>query len=309
MKSYGKTEDGGVLVLTQNAVFFSFPKNTYGCKFVNLYKHEGITHRILRKIVLNSSLPGEKLLFSHWYNMALKADVIILFDTGNMRGILKWLSSVFPEKRIIAWFWNSVHDTTDPNTIKFANVEKWSFDKSDCLLYKMNYNTQFYIPENMKKSECGVNTDVFYVGTDKNRAQTLFELNQELTQRNISFLINLVQYKDSQNRYGIEYKPPMQYCDVLGQLDHSKVVVDLVAEWQDGLTLRPLEAMLFKKKLITNYKNIKTYDFYSPNNIFIINEDDNDRLKDFVETPYDDSDNDKYVKMYSLQEWISRFIQ
>ena len=81
----------------------------------------------------------------------------------------------------------------------------------------------------------------------------------------------------------------------------------MVAEWQDGITLRPLEAFFLKKKLITNMKNIVKYDFYNSNNIFILGVDDFNKISEFINSPFDDKDYNRIVEKYCFRGWLKRF--
>ncbi|MBP5204804.1 oligosaccharide biosynthesis protein Alg14, partial [Candidatus Saccharibacteria bacterium] len=60
------------------------------------------------------------------------------------------------------------------------------------------------------------------------------------------------------------------------------------------------------KKLITDNSNIVDYNFYRPENIFIIGKDDPGRLKDFISSPYKKI-NQKIVDYYEFENWIKRF--
>ena len=73
------------------------------------------------------------------------------------------------------------------------------------------------------------------------------------------------------------------------------------------MTWRPLEAMFYRKKLITNFKDIKEYDFYIKDNIFIIGEDDLNNIKNFVNTGYVDI-SQNIIKKYTIDGWIENFI-
>ena len=75
---------------------------------------------------------------------------------------------------------------------------------------------------------------------------------------------------------------------------------------QKGLTLRPLEALFLRKKLLTNFSAIKNQDFYSPNNIFIMNEDDERCLKDFINAPLS-LEHENCIMEYSFASWLKRF--
>jgi hypothetical protein len=78
------------------------------------------------------------------------------------------------------------------------------------------------------------------------------------------------------------------YADVVAQDFKSKALLDLVQENQNGLTWRPIEAMYYRKKLITNYENIRQYDFYRKENIFILGKDDLSTLNLFINSEYAD---------------------
>lgn len=286
-----------------------FPESCNSCELVSLYKSEALLHRVFRKVILRFSNPLINVLFSHWIKIAREVDEIIIFDTGNLVQIIKWLREKFPQKRIIVWYWNSVAASVDPKKIKTDDIEIWSFDWNDCEKYGFKYNTQFFIPDNLeriKKSE--LNTfDVFYVGVDKNRAETLHEFSCIFKKFDISFYFHLVKYNNSQNIYGFKYYDSLSYPEVLQYISDSKVIIDLVADWQEGLTLRPLEALFMKKKLITNMKTIINYDIYNNNNIFIFGEDDIMNIPYFIETPYDETRRDELMDKYSINGWLTRF--
>ncbi|WP_424411593.1 hypothetical protein ACPEER_00125 [Pasteurella sp. PK-2025] len=82
----------------------------------------------------------------------------------------------------------------------------------------------------------------------------------------------------------------------------SKVLVDFVISTHKGLSLRTFEALAHDKKLITTNKEIKKYDFYHPNNIFVL--DDNlDKLTDFLNKEYIKID-PKIKEKYGFSNWI-----
>ena len=73
------------------------------------------------------------------------------------------------------------------------------------------------------------------------------------------------------------------------------------------MTLRPLEALQFKKKLVTDNKNIINYPFYRKENIFILGTDDIDQLYDFINSPYVDIGED-IIRYYHFENWLQRVI-
>ena len=73
------------------------------------------------------------------------------------------------------------------------------------------------------------------------------------------------------------------------------------------MTRRPLEALFFNKKLITNNPNIQSYDFYNPKNIFIFGKDPTGKIKDFMQNPIEPVA-DSVKKKYDINEWIKHYL-
>ena len=91
--------------------------------------------------------------------------------------------------------------------------------------------------------------------------------------------------------------------DLLNVISKSKAVLDVQHPMQTGLTMRTIEMIGAERKLITTNSAVKEYDFYNPNNIFVI--DRNEPLIDygFISTPYEPLPQDLYHK-YSLDGWF-----
>ena len=79
--------------------------------------------------------------------------------------------------------------------------------------------------------------------------------------------------------------------------------MELVQKDQDGLTWRALESIFYGRKLITNFKDIKSYDFYTPNNIFVIGSDAEEELASFLDSPYK-SISDDILQKYTFKGCI-----
>lgn len=296
------------LVLVNQEKNLYFPKEYDKCELMSIYKYRAYWHRFLRKIILKGNFPGKGILFSHWKSKLKYANKVIIFDTGNIVEIVQWIKQKYPEKRVIVWYWNSVDSTIHPNKFVNDDIEFWSFDIKDCQKYGFSFNTQFYISGNLKRAITDNKnyTDAFFVGSDKNREMILKGLADIFDKEKIEYYFHIVKYGKSLSTE-FNYKKPLKYPDVLGYIKNCKVIIDLVADWQNGLTLRPLEALFHKKKLITNMKNIIDYDIYNPNNIFILGVDDNKKLFDFVHTEYDVKNHDKLIAKYDFDNWLDRF--
>lgn len=87
----------------------------------------------------------------------------------------------------------------------------------------------------------------------------------------------------------------------------SRCVLDSPQAGQCGLTIRVLEALGAKKKLITTNKDVVNYDFYCPENIYVY-EGKIDMNNVFWGAEYKEID-EKIYKKYSLKNWIKEIVK
>lgn len=87
----------------------------------------------------------------------------------------------------------------------------------------------------------------------------------------------------------------------------SKCVLDSAQSGQMGLTIRVIEALGAKKKIITTNKDIVNYDFYCPENIYLYDGKINlDNV--FFKEEYKEIDRQIYEK-YSLRSWLKEVME
>lgn len=90
------------------------------------------------------------------------------------------------------------------------------------------------------------------------------------------------------------------------QLTQSSCVLDSPQQSQIGLTIRVLETLGAKKKVITTNPDVVNYDFYKPENICVY-DGKFDYESPFFKEPYEEIDENIYKK-YSIQTWLSVLI-
>ena len=90
-----------------------------------------------------------------------------------------------------------------------------------------------------------------------------------------------------------------------GLVAASRVILDVQHPKQSGLTLRPVEMLGARRKLITTNQNIRIYDFYDENNILIVDRENPKINSEFFSLPYRDIDKVIYDK-YSIHAWVKR---
>ena len=86
----------------------------------------------------------------------------------------------------------------------------------------------------------------------------------------------------------------------------SRCVLDSAQDGQQGLTIRVIEALGAKKKIITTNEDIVNYDFYKKENIYIY-KDQIDYSSEFFTLPYCEVEQEIYRK-YSLRNWLTEIL-
>lgn len=102
----------------------------------------------------------------------------------------------------------------------------------------------------------------------------------------------------------------IDYEENLEMMKKAKAILDIKLEYHNGLSFRFFEALYYGKKIITNNETIRTYDFYHPNNILIvdysmINKQDVINFLATKMTPIHQTIIDKY----SLNSWLSNIFK
>lgn len=278
-----------------------------GIEVAQFYKNKfSFTMRVIRRIVIKFNLPWIYCLLAPWKKDISNYDVIIINVTSELvPSIVKLIRRKKANMRIIAWYCNPVDKCVDVDRFFGTDCEIWSFDEEDCVKYGLRYNTQYYFNtislENKRDK-----FDVFFVGGDKGRIKDLVNIQKQLSDMEITNYFHITRNGKMNEHYKEVYKEHIPYTKVLNYISESKAILDYVSENQSGLTLRPLEALFFKKKLITNDITIVDRDFYRKDNIFVIGKDDIKNLPQFLSTPYKVIEKE-VVDKYDFNSWLERF--
>lgn len=244
----------------------------------------------------------------------------------NPNYLLEYLRKRCPQAHIIYWIRNTLFSENYHTGITSNNIQEFlkgqkalkvhvaSFDKGDCRKYDLMYAPQnmdylgwgnfFLLEGNVEHNEN--KRDIIWLGKDKGRVQLLGKLKKYFDNHHVSYRLQVVREPNT------NYAPDMDailidksipYKQYLTDVMESKAILDLYQEGQDGLTFRPIEAMMLKKKLITNLLDIDTYDFYRKENVFIIGKDNLAQLPEFLDSSYQDIP-DKIIENYTFQGMI-----
>lgn len=243
-----------------------------------------------------------------WVKQLEKFETVIIHASLLTPKVVRFIANKNPQIRIIVWYWNPIVKSVAIKKFEKRLCEIWTFDEDDSERYSIRHNTQYYFRDiydgNTNKLKHG-NLTVFFVGGDKGRLDYLLDIKEKLIQNKIEPDFNITNTsKVKVNSY--VYQPRINYERVIERISASSAILDVVADKQTGLTLRPLEAMYFKKKLITNDKTIVNRDFYKKENIHVLGLDDFSKIKEFISSPYLEL-SEAIVARYDFDFWLSRF--
>ncbi|MFP3889660.1 hypothetical protein [uncultured Ralstonia sp.] len=96
---------------------------------------------------------------------------------------------------------------------------------------------------------------------------------------------------------------PLKKADVLQMIAQSRAILDIQHPGQTGLTMRTIEMLGARKKLITTNPLVRGYEFFRPENILVIDRGDPVIDPGFLGVPYVELPEDLYER-YSLDGWI-----
>lgn len=284
--------------------------NNIKIETMNIFSSNSRTNRIIRNLkgnIVKYSI-NKKLFEDDFFE---SYDTLIFFECVVKNEIIKYIRKQSANIRIIIYFRNQFDYSKKRNLslkiLKKLNCEFWSYNMQDCKKYNFKYNSQFW--NSIYMNDININRHSNYIfsflGRLKGREKELEFLNKyaiENKKKTFFYLVPKSNYsfdKNVDNKY-------MDYLDYLKIISESDCVIDLVSSKNYGLTLRPLEACFMKKKLITNYSEIKNYDFYNKNNIFILGEDKIEDLNLFLSLPFYESEE---IFNYDFSSWILNFFK
>lgn len=207
-------------------------------------------------------------------------DSVLLFNK-NLKDILILHKEIISKKFSVC-IWDSLCTKSLYGKIEYYyhihrnNIKLYTIDSDDALKYKFIHTKQFYRDYNKEFGRLNnpdFKTDLFFIGQDKNRQGKLLELINRVNKAELKYRFLILKDKHSNHIPELEecyIQKEVSYNEVLKYIANSKCLVEILQKGQSGLTLRALEALFFRKKLITNNKKIIDEAFYNCNNVYIL---------------------------------------
>lgn len=272
--------------------FYDIPLNRYCSKL----------HRFLRKYFSNTRFPAGLVLGKRLRALlkSLKSGDKVVVSAYTQPCIFHAIvSTISPEVSISLWLWNPVKSDnriiSNIGLLKSWGVQCSTFDREDAKTLDLNFLNTFYNMnvKNFEDGDSDIKYDFYFLGAAKDRGDIISDLQKKLSAYKCLFIV------PSQPSHYITY------AENIKNIKSSKCIVEIVQHQQYDITLRPLEAIAYGCKLITNNIHIKEYPFYTPNNIFVWGIDDIGVLDAFLNSPYQVLDKE-IVEKYEINYWLDR---
>lgn len=223
--------------------------------------------------------------------------------------------------KMVLYYWDSL-DIIKDDILRWSSFDGlFSFDYNDCLNHKgiLHFLPLFYCDKYWTKGVAQQEYDLVTIGSFMlNRYEIINRIKERNPLLNIdSYLYiskwQIMFHKTFRHKYDkVKYDELMyKKMDVEAIMKYylsSKAVLDISAEGQNGLTMRTFETLAMHRKLITTNQSVKEYDFYSPDNIFVI------QGPDYLLPPKEWFDRsfsipDAIIQKYSIDSWIRNIIK
>ena len=216
-------------------------------------------------------------------------------------------------KNFTAYYWDSAQRIDRKREILHFFDKIYSFDKVDVKAFNLDFITNYIFETKPLNSNPKYLFFNISGNDDGYRFKQLEQFANYLLTHNWSYNFISVFHKPDKDSYKhavMAANSPVKIIttvifvdEVIKLIEDCKIIVEFQRKNQIGLSFRVFEALGTKKKLITNNPDIINYDFYNPQNIFIIDEDNPIVPEDFVNSPYVDVPEEIICK-YRVENWV-----
>ena len=132
--------------------------------------------------------------------------------------------------------------------------------------YSLCYTPYSIVNSDRVRTDSNENIPIYFCGRNAGRIYKLYKIWEEAKKRGISVTYDLAAsagFKDFfEGDASIRFNKHLPYSEMLKVLPAVQCILDIPQEGQTALTLRPYEAVVYNKKLLTNSKSIKSFKYY-----------------------------------------------
>lgn len=291
-------------------------KKSYEVKHINFhsfrYKYPSFKHKALNFFTKNLGISNLKHI--HYNEVILNEikdiksiDVAIYIKADFLSPVT--IQSINKKSRRSVFI---ISDSINryPKTKKILSLfdKVFSFEKKDCEKYHLNFKTNF-IYKTINRVPSTYKYKVFNISSYDKRFTVLEKIAKALYRMKVNSKIIVFKPKKKSEPYLEFVSAPLSISEINTLMEASEIMLDVSRAGQQGLSFRVFESMGLKKKLITTNTDIVTYDFYNPENIFVITDINNIRIPEsFFNTSYIEIPENIFNK-YLINNWVDELVE
>lgn len=256
-----------------------------------------------------------------------KFDRILIIKSQSIpKYFLKKIYKKYSDTSLIClYLWDSLRNIKGiKSKLKYFH-KVYTFDRNDAMEnQKLKFLPLFFSDMfiNTSNQDSNYQYDLLFVGTVHSDRYELLEeikqisLNKQLRAKFIYYFpskiiftmlkLSKIKFRNADHR-DFHFQA-ISKNDVKELIMDSKVIVDINHPKQVGLTMRTIESIGMRRKLITTNSDILNYDFFNNNNVRILDRNKIDIDLNFIGSNYKNVNEDVYNK-YSLSSWISQILE
>lgn len=243
--------------------------------------------------------------------------ILIIKGEGISEATIAQMRRRYPSARIVFYLWDSLANTPGAERKIQLCDASFSFDPVDCDRNKdLKHLPLFY----SKKAGSTMHIPGYaaFIGTlHSDRYQLIKSLGEEIERitgikpflyfyypnRKLFVVLKLLKKTFWKIRVSdLHYEPvPRERYEAIQST--AEIAIDICHPKQSGLTMRSIEALGAGKKLITNNKTVRRYDFFRPENCYVIDGQANEDFSYFLKSAYQPLAPET-VARYHIDAWL-----
>jgi hypothetical protein len=242
--------------------------------------------------------------------------ILIIQGEGVTSSTLINFRRCFPNAKLVYYTWDSIDNKPFfKQNLSFYDV-CFSFDPVDSKKYGMQFRPLFYSDRFDNPLVPNYSYDLSFIGTvHSDRYKVINSLLSQLPSevRTFTYLylqapwmydLRRIFTKTIEGAKREEFRyVPLSKDVVQDTFFKSRAVIDIEHVNQRGATMRTMESLGSKRKMVTTNTALRDYDFYNPLNIQIIDRHAPTMNKEFLASPYQEVA-EEIRKKYSIRQWV-----
>ena len=310
----------------KDIIFIEYRKHKYHNLFKKLIWYIIRTYRAYSGV--KTCHWGARILFGNRFVDEIRKitseDKVLIWDIPSIKTNIM-LHQELTTDEIMTFLWNPVCSLYQSrfSLWKFLHYKEnnhflySTFDPYDARMHNMLLLPQVYdfsqlhqcINDNTDKA---ILYDVAFLAALKGREYEIYKTYERLKDENLIVFLYLfhpntrIRIPETLRTY--LHTEKIQYDEYIKQAIHSKAILEIVQKGQEGMSLRPLEAVILKKKLITNNVNMVNEKIYHPDNVYILNyRNKYSTIREFLEASYVDLP-EELKQRHDIRVWMQQNI-